>query len=235
VTLGACLALGYRGGLALATYALCGFVVVVTIRELLLPARQRMSSQKEGFGTAFLRSASRSRRRTGGYIIHLGIVVIALGVAASAAWKVHATATLKPGQTMQVGQYQVQFDGLESGSEGNRDWQAANVTVIAPDGTRTEHHGIHGPRMNYYASRTEPVGSPSVQEMVFRDVYVSLLSFDKAANTASYNAWVFPMVGWIWYSLPFLVIGMLIAVWPQRKRREAEADAPAGAVASGSP
>ena len=84
--------------------------------------------------------------------------------------------------------------------------------------------------MSFYERQTDPVGSPSVDESPLHDVYVSLLSFDPAAKTASFNAWVFPLVGWIWYAIPLLVLGTLIALWPQRKQKVAAAGAPAEAV-----
>jgi cytochrome c-type biogenesis protein CcmF len=78
----------------------------------------------------------------------------------------------------------------------------------------------------------DPVGSPMVQEGVLHDVYVSLLAVDPKAGTATFNTWVFPLVGWIWYAIPILVLGSLIAMWPRRKALTASAAAPAseGAV-----
>ena len=88
---------------------------------------------------------------------------------------------------------------------------------------------------NYYERSNDPIGSPVGAGHVPHDVYVSLLTFDTQASTASFNAWVFPLVGWIWYSLPILVLGTLIALWPQRRRSLAEATAPSPAVAQGAP
>ena len=73
--------------------------------------------------------------------------------------------------------------------------------------------------MNYYEMSTDPVGTPAVHETLREDLYLSLLAFEGKANTASFNAWVFPLVGWIWWSIPILVLGSLIAIWPQRKSR----------------
>jgi cytochrome c-type biogenesis protein CcmF len=229
-----CLALGYRGFMALTAFGLAGFVVVSTLRELLLPAQQRMAEQKEDLLTAVFRSATRARRRYGGYVVHLGIVMIIVAVAASSAYKVHGTNTLKPGESMDLGAYKVRFDGLAEGKEPHRTWIGANITVISPDGSESARHGAEAPRMNYYEGRTDPVGSPMVREMVWRDVYVSLLAFDSKTGSASFNAWVFPLVGWIWYTIPVLVLGTLIALWPQRKQREEKTAAPEGAVATGS-
>jgi cytochrome c-type biogenesis protein CcmF len=186
--------------------------------------------------TAFLRSATRARRRFGGYVVHLGIVAIVVGVAASSAYKEHGTGTLRPGETMTIGQWKVRFDGLESGREPHREYMAANLTLVSPAGEEIQRHGQLAPRMNYYERSNDPIGSPSVKAMFLRDVYVSLLNFDNKAGTASFNAWVFPLVGWIWYlAIPILVLGTAIALWPQRKTRTAEASAPTPAAAQGAP
>ncbi len=227
--------MGFRGLMPLVAFGLGGFVTATTLRELFLPAQQRMSEQKEDAMTAIVRSASRAQRRFGGYVVHLGIVAIVMAVAASSAGKVHSTGQLKKGQTLDVGAYKVRFDGLTTGKEPHREWVAANVSIIAPDGTIVEHHSAEAPRMNYYERSNDPIGSPMVQGSAVRDVYVSLLAFDMKGETASFNAWVFPLVGWIWYSIPILVLGTLIALWPQRKQKAVESrPAPAG-LPQGSP
>ena len=57
-----CVAFGYRGFLPLTTFGVAAFVTVVTLRELLLPAKQRVDATKESWGTAVFMSASRARR-----------------------------------------------------------------------------------------------------------------------------------------------------------------------------
>ncbi len=227
-----CFALGYRGFLPLTTFGLCAFVTVVTLRELLLPARQRMTETKEGFGTAFFVSASRARRRFGGYVVHLGIVAIVVAVAASSSYKQHTSATLKQGEVLAVGDWKIRYDGATSGKLPHKEYVSANVTLISPTGEELVRHNLDAPRMNYYEMSNDPIGSPSVHEMVFKDVYVSLLHVDSKLGTASFNAWVFPLVGWIWYAIPFFVIGSLIALWPQRKAKVLTVPAPAAVVQS---
>ncbi|MEW5738288.1 MAG: cytochrome c-type biogenesis CcmF C-terminal domain-containing protein [Myxococcota bacterium] len=236
VTAGTCFAAGYRGFMPLLAFGLAAFATVVTVRELFLPAKQRMDEQKEALFTALFRSASRARRRFGGYVVHLAIIAAIVGIAASSAYKTHATGTLRPGETMTVGDWKVRFDGLATGKEPHREYVAANISLTGPSGVEIHRHESLAPRMNFYERSNDPIGSPSVSAMFLRDVYVSLLNFDSKAGTASFNAWVFPLVGWIWYvTIPLLVLGSVIALWPQRRQRPAEASAPAPAVAQGSP
>jgi cytochrome c biogenesis factor len=56
-----------------------------------------------------------------------------------------------------------------------------------------------------------------------KDIYVALLAVDPAKNTASFNAWDFPLVSWIWYSIPLLALGTLIALIPVRRKAGAPA------------
>ena len=218
VTVVGCLLLGLRGPMSLSTFGLAAFTSVVTLRELFRPAKKRSEEKKEGLSMALWQSARRANRRFGGYVVHLGIVLIIVAIAASSSYVTHVTGTVTTGQRLQLGDYQVQFDGLQGGREPHRNWTAANITLIGPDGRQERLWGETAPRMNYYEMSTDPVGSPSVNAQLFKDVYISLLAYEPKRNAASFNVWIFPMVGWIWYSIPILVLGTLIALLPSRKR-----------------
>jgi cytochrome c-type biogenesis protein CcmF len=216
---GLCAALGLRGGMALLTFGLAGFVATVTLREMALPARVRMREHGEPFPTALWRSAGRSRRRFGGYLVHLGVVLVFVAIAASQTYVIHTTATLKPGESLRIGDYTVTLRGLRPGTEPHRRWVAADVDAV----DRRGHQSALAPRMNFYERSTDPVGSPAIRSAAFEDLYLTLLAFDSDAHTASLNAWVFPMVSWIWWSLPLFVVGALVAGWPGRRRVQAPA------------
>ena len=219
-----CALAGLKGALTLLTFGLAAFVAVVTLREMALPARVRMREQHEPPIAAFWRSAVRARRRFGGYLVHLGIVLVFVAVAASQSYVVHTTATLTAGQRFTLGSYTVQLRGLKDGIDPHRRWTAAEVEVT--DGKGGRH--LLAPRMNFYERSTDPVGSPAIRSAAFEDLYLTLLAFDSTAPSASFNAWIFPMVSWIWWSLPFFVLGALFAAWPDTRRARAES---AGRVA----
>jgi cytochrome c-type biogenesis protein CcmF len=94
------------------------------------------------------------------------------------------------------------------------------------DGSGREH--LLAPRMNFYERSTDPIGSPAIRSAAFEDLYLTLLAFDQAGPSASLNAWIFPMVSWIWWSLPLFVLGALFAAWPERRRVRAGAAEPVG-------
>lgn len=233
LTVALCALAGMRGVAPLLTFGLAGFVVTVTLRELFLPARLRMTNRQEAAWTALFRSASRAPRRFGGYLVHLGIVAMIVAIAASSAYKLHSSGTIRQGEALTLGEYQIRFDGLSSGQEPHRAWTSADLTVVGPGGEQVVMAGKDGPRMNFYERSNDPVGSPAVKAELTKDIYVSLLAFEPKERTASFNAWVFPLVGWIWYSLPLLVLGSAIALWP--RRRQLEQAQPAAPPAAGAP
>ncbi|HET6983620.1 MAG TPA: heme lyase CcmF/NrfE family subunit [Myxococcaceae bacterium] len=215
-----CLGTGLRGGLTLLTFGLAGFAATVTLREMALPVRVRMREQHEPLSLALWRSATRARRRFGGYVVHLGVVLVFVAIAASQSYVVHTTATLKTGERFQIGPYTVQLTGLRNGVDPHRRWTAADVQVT--DGKGRQH--VLAPRMNFYERSTDPIGSPAIRSAAFEDLYLTLLAFDQATPSASFNAWIFPMVSWIWWSLPLFVLGGLFAAWPERRRARADAE-----------
>jgi cytochrome c-type biogenesis protein CcmF len=152
-------------------------------------------------------------------VVHLGVVLVFVSIAASQSYVVHGTATLKPGERFQLGPYTVQMVGLRNGVDPHRRWTGAEVQVT--DARGRQH--LLAPRMNFYERSTDPIGSPAIRSAAFEDLYLTLLAFDQGAPSASFNAWIFPMVSWIWWSLPLFVFGALFAAWPERRRVRADA------------
>ena len=215
-----CAASGLRGVAPLLTFGLAGFALAVTLRELFAPALVRMAEKQESPLVAVVRSAQRARRRFGGYIVHIGVIAVFAGVAASSAYKQHLTGTLRVGQdkTLSLGGYTLALKGIENGREPHRTFTAARLVVTAPGGATEEI----APRLNFYERSNDPVPTPSVRSRAHEDLYVSLLAISETGDSASFNVWVFPLVAWIWGSLPFIVIGALIAAWPTRRKAAAQ-------------
>lgn len=224
-----CWAFGLRGFYPLLTFAVAGFALVVTVRELLLPARARMAEKGEAPWVALFRSATRARRRFGGYVVHLGVILVGVAVAASSAYATRTSATIGPGQPAKVGRYELALKGFNEGAEPHRTFVAARVDVKYPNGDVQEIH----PRINYYERSTDPIGTPALLSSAREDLYVNMLAFSKEERTASFNLFVFPLVSWIWLGIPVIFLGCVIAAWPTRKRgRAALAASSAGPSAS---
>ena len=216
-TVAACLLAGLREPWSLAMFGCAAFAAATTCYALLMPAWVRQSQHKESFFGALWQSAVRVPRRFGGFVVHISFLVTMVAVAASSAYVAHTPpTTLKRGETLKVGSYHIRFEGFGRGQESNRSFVGANISILSPKGQLLPMHGTQSPRLNYYPRMNEPIASPAVETGLWRDVYVSLVAFNEEAQTATLNAWVFPLVGWIWYSLLLLSLGCVWALLPVR-------------------
>ena len=213
VTVGACAALGLRGGWALGVFGLSAFTAAVHVREFLEPARARARAAGESLPVALGGVILRARRRFGGYVVHMGVLVIAVSVAASSNYKEQTHATVLKGQEVQFAGYTLTYQGAETINEPHRLSQQARFTVKRGD----RDLGELRPAMNTYARMGQPIGTPDVRSDLREDLYLNLMQVDVAAGTASLEIIVEPLVWWIWAGGGIMVLGTLIAGWPPRR------------------
>jgi cytochrome c-type biogenesis protein CcmF len=154
-------------------------------------------------------------RRYGGYIAHMGVLLLVLGIAASSSFKTESEATLKPGETMQIGKYTLRFIEVWGKEEAHRVTVGADLAVLK-DGKQV---GIIDPRMNYYASRGEPVPTPKVRSRPTHDLYANLMAFERDGSSATVHVWIQPFVVWIWIGGMIMALGAILALLPPSKRR----------------
>jgi cytochrome c-type biogenesis protein CcmF len=215
-------ALGVRSPWTLLALGFGGYTAYVTLRELTLPVRQRRAR-----GDALARSASeallgRGRRRTGAYIAHAGAVIIVIAIAVSSTMGVQREVQLDQGQSVTIGRYSLTFLGAQAVQEPHRESVVANVSVYR-DGRNL---GVLSPRMSYYPSQREPVGTPAVRSSLREDLYLSVMNVDPGRGTLGLNAMVNPMIVWIWIATGIMALGGLAALVPRRRAAHAAAHAP---------
>jgi cytochrome c-type biogenesis protein CcmF len=154
----------------------------------------------------------------------MGVLLLVLGITASSSFKTEREATLKPGETMQIGQYTLRFVEVWGKEEAHRVTVGADLAVMR-DGKQV---GIIDPRMNYYASRGEPVPTPKVRSRATHDLYANLMAFERDGSSATVHVWIQPFVVWIWIGGMVMALGAVLALLPpsrrQVRRRPAELD-----------
>ena len=226
VVMAVCFAFGVREWLTLFTFGLCGFAMAVTLREMVAPARERRKRRKESFFSALAGSIAANRRRFGGYVVHTAVIMIVAAVSASATYKSTTEASLSPGDSFQVGKYTLTYERGGMKKQEHRDTVLAHMLVKEGD----KVVGYMAPALNYYDRQREPIGTPDVYTIGQTDLYLSLLSMERDGSRIGVRAFTIPLVVWLWYAIPLLAAGSLIALWPKRRTREATL--PEGAAAT---
>ncbi|MEK6227057.1 MAG: heme lyase CcmF/NrfE family subunit [Chloroflexota bacterium] len=200
---------------AVLTYALGAFVIATVVQEFARGVRARGTLHGESGLTAFLNLLRRSGRRYGGYVVHVGIVLVALAVATSQARTVDAEQTLAPGETLVVAGYTVRLDAIRPVSEPQRDSIVADL-IITGNGA-SEHLR---PALVQYPNSSSAVGSPGIGAGLRDDLYTILAAYDQRTfSWATIRMRVIPGVSWLWLGGAVVGIGALIAALPVPRRR----------------
>lgn len=221
VTAIALIAFGLREPVPITTFALCVAAALVSLRELFAPVIERMGKRQEGLWQAATRTVSGHRRRIGGHIVHLAVLLVFAGLAGSHSYKRTAEASILPGQSFTLGNYELLFLGASQEDLPHR-YAISGLFEIKRDGLVL---GQAQPRLNWYKrgdgslAQREPIGTPFVETFRGVDVYLSLLAIEDNNQRASVKAFINPMVILLWLSLPLFSLGTLISIWPHRRRQ----------------
>jgi cytochrome c-type biogenesis protein CcmF len=207
---------GVRGVYPLLAFGLSAFVLATIVSEFFRGTRVRMRHSGEALPTAFATLIERNNRRYGGFIVHLGVAIIAIAITASSAFKSEKEVTLNRGEAMIIGDYLVRFMHLEGYQEPHR--FVVRATLLAQKEGQTVGH--LQPRMNFYQNQREPIGSPSIHYNLKEDLYLILGAFDQQGQWVTIKALVTPLITWLWIGGGIITCGALIAAWPTSKKRE---------------
>jgi cytochrome c-type biogenesis protein CcmF len=200
---------------AVLTYALGAFVVATVVQEFARGAKARRTLHGEGALTALGNLLRRNGRRYGGYVVHVGIVLVALAVATSQARTVDVERTLAPGESLEVSGYTVRLSAVRPVSEAQRDSVVADL-VVTGNGASTSLR----PALVQYPNSVQAVGSPGIGAGLRDDVYTILAAYDQRTfSWATIRTRVIPGVSWLWLGGAVVGLGAVIAALPAPRRR----------------
>ena len=207
-------------------WALCAFVVGTISQEFWRGARVRQGATGTDILTALIGVVSRNKRRYGGYVIHLGIVLIFLGFAGQG-YNQDEEASLKPGQQVKVGAFTVRNDAVKVTDDGAKQMITAHLTIFAGG---KEIGKLYPAKWYFRKHENEPTSEVAMRRTVTEDLYIVMPAFDAGTQTASLAIHVNPLVNWVWIGFSVLAMGTGIALLPEAAFSFALARIPAGAV-----
>ena len=210
-------ATGMRSWGALLGFGISAFVALTTLIEFGRGTRARMKTSQENAFTALFTLMARNRRRYGGYIIHLGVVLMTIGVVGTNFFQQETQGRLRLGEQLTLGRYVMTYDGLdEFVTDDDRQVARATVSVYRDARLITQLH----PRRDFYFASSQPMTIPGVRSSVEDDLYVLLVDWEPiASNGATFKLYVNPLVNWIWVGGLVFILGTLVAAWPDAEER----------------
>ena len=193
----ACVALGVRGLGPLLAFGLGAFAAASAVRQLLLTVRA---------------GGSLVGRSSGGMVVHLGVVVVAVAFAASSAYAESRQFRLSPGQSASLSGHTITYLGTSTVVRSNKTTFSARV--------RVDGGPVYAPALQQFPFASQAIGSPSVKTGPVEDVYLTLVSAPEGGSeTAVIGVRVQPLISWLWTGGGIMALGTLLAAWPRRPRR----------------
>ena len=215
LTMAAAAATGARGVAQLVAFGLGAFAVAGIVRQYRLGVVARRRSSGEGWPAALRSTVAGNRRLYGGLVVHSGIVVIAVALAASSGYSTKREFQMRPGERVAMAGHRFTYLGSEETETGQKRTLTARVRVDRGG----KSLGVYEPALSIFPNMAQAIGTPSVRTSLLRDVYLTLVSSPDADGQVKLGVQVNPLVVWLWIGGGIVVAGTTIAVWPARRSR----------------
>jgi cytochrome c-type biogenesis protein CcmF len=223
---GTLVALGVRVWTSGICFALCGFVIGTIGQEFWRGARVRQGATGTDVFTALVGLVARNKRRYGGYIVHVGIVLIFLGFAGEG-FKQDEQVLLKPGQQAAVGDIVVRLDAIRVTDDGQKQMITGHTTVFR-DGEEVAK--MYPAKWFFRKHEDQPTTEVAIRRSITEDIYLVMPAFNLEEQSASMEIVVNPLVNWVWVGFGIMALGTGIALLPETVFAFAVARVPANAA-----
>jgi len=221
---------GIRNPAALMGVFLVVLVASVTLYEYYRGVRARARRDKKGWWNAFVVLTARNRRRYGGYIIHLGVVMMAIGIIGIEMFQTETQGTIPQGGQITLDEYVMTYESLAIfDASGGRNVARAVISVEK----NGQPVGELYPRRDFYYDSQQPMTIPGVRSTLEDDFYIILVDWlPISSEGATFKVYHNPLVKWMWLGAWVFIIGTLVAAWPKKDPQPARESAKARQVAS---
>ena len=206
-------AFSVRQPYALLAFVLSAFVGGTIVQEYMTAIRSRKKLTGESSPGAAVKILWKMRRRYGGHIVHFGLAMMVVGIAASSAYKLEKQATLQRGETMSIGDFTLEYEDFRQYEKFNRTVYAAKLGVFR-DGKRIDEMEAE---RRYYINAKQPTTEVSLRSTLAQDLYVTMPGIG-TGNEITLKVAVNPLLIWIWFGSCLMVVGGVLAIIPSRRR-----------------
>ncbi|MBI4269816.1 MAG: heme lyase CcmF/NrfE family subunit [Candidatus Rokubacteria bacterium] len=208
---------GVRDPWPLLAFALSAFVVFTMTLDTWRAVRARRAIAGESVPGALATLLGRNQRRYGGFVVHLGVVLLVIGITGSMNFSEERAATVAPGERIGLGRFELRFEGLRTVQRATHERVEAAFRVF------NDRHdlGMLAPALKFFPTQQSPLGRAVLRMGWKDDLYVILSGLSPLREgQATVKVMVRPLVSWIWIGGGVMVLGTVLAVWPFRPARE---------------
>jgi len=202
---------------AFACWVLTAFVMATVSQEYFRAIRARVTRRGESPGRALLHLFRTNQQRYGGYVVHLGIAFLLVGVS-GAAFNEERLENVQPGDSIHIADYRLQYLTAEAIPAQHYGGAKARVALYRGD----EGLFVMTPEKRMYWLEEQPTSVPSIYSTSREDLYV-VLSAIEPDGSATLKLYRNPLVNWIWIGGGVFILGSVLIMWPHSRARSATA------------
>jgi cytochrome c-type biogenesis protein CcmF len=207
--------LGATGVANVLAFGLAAFAAAGIVRQVGAGVVARRRSRAEAVPVALLRTVRSNPPLYGGLVVHLGVVAIAVSLAATAGYATRDEVRLREGESATVDGYTVTYLGSRRETTGQKSTISADVRVERGG----DELGVYAPSISSFPNATGGIGTPSVRTGLLEDLYLTLVATPGDDGRVTLGVAVNPLVLWLWVGGAVMAVGTLVALSPRRRER----------------
>ena len=206
--------IGIRGWGAILALWLVALVICVSLFDLGKTTWARHHAMQQTLPAALVHLIGSNHRRYGGYLVHIGIVLMALGIVGIEFFQLQTQITLAQHGAISFNGASLMFDDLNTVKTADgRESTVATLTVVDATGATYKL----APHSDYYTTSQQSVTVPGLHSTLVGDLYVVLVDWQTAAaGSATFRVFYNPLIDWLWLGAFVLALGGLFAFWPDK-------------------
>lgn len=191
------------------------FLVITILMEFYRGATARAKRTGTDIFRAFFALVWRNKRRYGGYIVHIGVVMVFIGIMGSTGFKTKVEKSLAKGDSFQIGRYTVAYAKRVSTPKRNARLEGIElVVVVTKSGKRVV---TLTPAMAFYPQKHQkPTSELDIHSTLREDLYAALGGFAEN-ETALVMFYINPLLKWIWIGCWTILAGAVIAILQKQR------------------
>ncbi len=214
-------AAGWRNYYAVVCFSISAFVLATIFMEFYRGTRARQALMGEAAPQALANLIGKNRRRYGGYVIHVGVVMVFIGVAASSAFRLEEQETIKKGDVVTIGAFALTYKDIHFTDGAHYSSMLAEIEV-RKNGAVVE---TLYPEKRFYKKQQQPTTEVALRSTLLEDLYLVLGSYDDKSELMTMIVFVNPLVNWLWIGGLVMVLGTVIVMSPTAAEQRALAAA----------
>ena len=184
------------------------------LTEWVRGTKARHRSSQEIYPIAFVKLVLANRPRYGGYIVHLAVIMVAFGVIGSSFFELQRDVVLAPGETYEIDNYKIKY--IETNPIVKSD-RTEFISAIEVD-RNGEYLTTITAKRSFYPSFNMASTLAGIRSTPVEDLYI-VPSENLPDGSVGFRILINPLMWWMWVGGPVMILGTVIALWPQQIRQ----------------